>query len=694
MKALFTAAASAALLCSGAFAQGADECVNADVFPMGPGSVAIDTNMCSDTGVAATNSAETQCFSISDDVWYRWIATDSGEHTFDTCNTVNWDTEIAVWEGSDCSTFVGLGCNDDNGGAGCTANSSLLVVPGIVAGNEYFIQVGHWNSTEGDSFGSGTVNITFTGGAAPPNDTCMTPDALMGLGDFPYDSTNATSSGFNGGGGCSAPNQDVFFTWTAPNVPGDYFISTCLTGYDTILAVHSGSDCSATCIVSNDDDLGSGGAGVCGGGLQSSIALMGLAGGESFLIQVGGFSGAEGPGTLTIDGPMLPGDDCSNPVDIGNMTGIFNYDTTGYSSSGFNGGGGTCSAFTNQDIFMTWTAPNSNDYEFNLCMSGYDTRMSVHDGADCSATCLGGNDDSCGLQSRVTTTLTAGQTVLLQLGGFGGNEGPATLEIIEFVDPCDVPDDGLEENDDCATALAMGESKTNDLFVRDGDDDWYAITVPAFSVGYFQTLFIDAVGDVDMRLFDACGGTQIDLGFTASDNEQVSFDNSGGNMPVTVFLQVEIFVSGGLECNDYDLVISFENGQAGAAYCSATTNSTGFPASLSASGTSGVGANDLNLIASPVPANTFGIFFHGPQQANIPFQGGPKIQCTNMPLRNPVVQAGGTTLSFAFDNTVGAHSAAVVQGACRNFQAWFRDSMDPDGQGFGLSNGYSVTFTE
>ena len=596
---------------------GADECANADVIGPGATVVAFDTNVASDTGLPATNSAEVgNCGSISDDVWFSWTANVSGEHIFSTCDDADFDTEIGLWEGTDCGTAIPVACNDD--GTGCSGFTSELVVPGIVAGTTYLVQIGHFNSTSGDVFGMGNLTITEPG-APPANDTCNTPEMIMGLGDFPYDSTFATSSGFDGGGGCAIPNQDVFFEWTAPMIPGDYFVSTCLTGYDTILAVHSGSGCAATCFGSNDDDLGAGGAGVCGGGLQSSVALMGLAGGETFLIQVGGFGANEGPGTLTISGPMLPGDDCSNPVDIGNMTGIFNYDTTGYGSSGFDGNGG-CTDAIGQDIFLTWTAPNDGAFEFNTCMTGYDTRISVHDGMDCAATCIATNDDSCGLQSTVSATLVTGQTVLLQLGGFGTNEGPAVLEILEFIDPCNVPDDALEENDDCTMAVAVGEGKVGDLFVSDVDEDWYAITVPAFTTAFMQILFVDDDGDMDMFLFDACGGTELDRGFSASDNEQVTFDNSAGNTAVTVFLQVNGFVTGGFECNNYTLVVSFENGQAGFAYCAGTPNSSGFIANMSSSGSSSVSGNDLTLVSGPVPNNVFGIFFHGPEQAQIPFQ--------------------------------------------------------------------------
>ncbi|MEL6712818.1 MAG: hypothetical protein AAFP86_03550, partial [Planctomycetota bacterium] len=176
---------TAAALCTApAFAQ-ADECSAATDLGVGPTSIAFDTNMAVDTGTLATTSAEQQCFSLTDDVWFRWTAAATGDAQFDTCNNATFDTEIAVWEGSDCVSLVPLGCNDDNGAAGCTNLTSLIVVP-VTAGQVYYVQLGHWNGTDGDGFGAGTLTIApfvdpcigSTDDAFEDNDTCPSPTAI------------------------------------------------------------------------------------------------------------------------------------------------------------------------------------------------------------------------------------------------------------------------------------------------------------------------------------------------------------------------------------------------------------------------------------------------------------------------------------------------------------------------------------
>jgi hypothetical protein len=676
MRTTITSLLSWAALGGIAVAQnGADECANADFIPAGPGAIVFDTANCSDTGVAATNSLLTQCLTISDDVWYVWVALESGRHTFSTCGAANFDTEIAVWfnasQDGTCDNLMPVGCNDD--GPGCAGFTSELSVA-VTAGGQYFIQIGDSNLQQGDHTGQGTLEITRDN-PPPANDLCDTPQVLVGTGNFPYNTAAATTSGFAAPGGCgNGIGHDVFFTWTAP-MAGDFRISTCLTSYDTRLSVYSGSDCGATCLVSDDDSCG----------FQSAVDLLGLSGGETFLIQAGGFGARMGPSTLTIDGILPTGAECTDPIDLGDVPGTFAYDTTGATSSGFNSGG--CGV-VNRDMFFIWTAPATKEWAFDTCATSYPSTLAVHDGAGCGASCLVGGHGDCGAMSSVRTPLNAGQTVLIQVGGVGPNQGPGTLEISEYIDPCLLhPDDAFEENDNCASAVQLSRGKNVALFVVQADDDWYRISIPALTTIFAQALFTHAEGDVDMHLFDACGGSMIDQSITSTNDEQVSFHNATAG-PIDIFLRVEIFVSSPQLCNEYELVLSHEVGQPGLTYCPAQPNSTGLVAQMTASGSSSVSADDLILIANPIPPNVHGVFINSGTRTQVPF--GTKFRCVANPFfRSRVVQAQGTVLSFPVDNQI---LGGIFPGASRYFQAWFRDTSDPDT--FGLSNGYAVTFTQ
>jgi len=267
--------------------------------------------------------------------------------------------------------------------------------------------------------------------------------------------------------------------------------------------------------------------------------------------------------------------------------------------------------------------------------------------------------------------------------------GDYDLDLDLVPDPClTAEDDALEPNDTCAEAARVGPGHLPDLFVRVGANDWFEITVPPFETLYAQALFEHADGNLDLGLYDACGGTLVAASVSETDNEQVVFENAS---PAAVALYLNAVERSSGQCNVYELVISFEPGQPGHAYCSAEPSSTGFPAFLSGIGSSSIAQNDLSLIAAPVPAGQPGILFHAPNQAAIPFFGGPLVQCAGGGLVRtaPRVATAGGVLSIPIDNTA---EATIFQGATRYFQAWFRD---PTGAiAFNLSTGYCVTFTE
>ncbi|MBX3383422.1 MAG: hypothetical protein KF864_07935 [Phycisphaeraceae bacterium] len=84
---------------------------------------------------------------------------------------------------------------------------------------------------------------------------------------------------------------------------------------------------------------------------------------------------------------------------------------------------------------------NGNTLTADTCSSSgaiYDTRLSVYCG-DCNAspmTCIGGNDDSCGLRSRVTFCTQAGATYYILVHGFSAGRGDFTLTVQDSFNPC------------------------------------------------------------------------------------------------------------------------------------------------------------------------------------------------------------------------------------------------------------------
>lgn len=84
---------------------------------------------------------------------------------------------------------------------------------------------------------------------------------------------------------------------------------------------------------------------------------------------------------------------------------------------------------TVSDIAYIWTAPWTANYTFTTQGSDFDTVLEIRPYNNTSQS-LGCNDDSNStLQSSVTTTLSAGQTVLVIIDGYGSRCGTAKLNI-------------------------------------------------------------------------------------------------------------------------------------------------------------------------------------------------------------------------------------------------------------------------
>jgi hypothetical protein len=127
--------------------------------------------------------------------------------------------------------------------------------------------------------------------------------------------------------------------------------------------------------------------------------------------------------------------------------------------------------------------------------------------------------------------------------------------------------------------------------------------------------------------------------------------------------------------------------EVGTKYCTATNNSTGSPADIAASGSSSSAAGDLTLTGQPVP-NQNGIFYHGMNQAQLPFGNG--FQCTTGNIvRGAVIQGSGNVATYTYDNSDAKHSLAGQVGSTRNFQYWFRDPA-AGGAFFNTSNAISI----
>jgi hypothetical protein len=333
--------------CNGAFNGGltcADvTCVEAPANTVCSGAIAISDG---DTGIDNTMALSegpvdfTLCDNfgvegVFNDLWYSYTATCDGTVTVSTCDTVDFDSRLAVYDACGGTMLV---CNDDCGGANNGLSSELALDLGT--GDMVVIRVGNFAEGAG---GTGVLSVSCS--VPSPGACCLGPqDCLDGLypadcadfgGDFmgngtdcmtvmcgaagdscgeavafvdganTFDTSNATDSGF--GEPDDTQCDGTYLDWTAsPDAWGRYevsgdgtvSVSLCDAGsYDTSLVLYEGGDCgSLTQVGCNGDSTAESGC----QSYYSGIYDHPVTGGSVIYIRMGGWQGATGPGTCTI----------------------------------------------------------------------------------------------------------------------------------------------------------------------------------------------------------------------------------------------------------------------------------------------------------------------------------------------------------------------------------------------------------
>jgi hypothetical protein len=215
----------------------------------------------------------------------------------------------------------------------------------------------------------------------------------------------------------------VWYRWTAP-ADGHATLSTCGSGFDTLLAVYTGVSVDALApVVANDD--------ACG--LQSSVSFD-ASKDVTYRIAVDGLQGATGAFTLGLRLPP-PNDDFADALELAGNDGTISGTTEGASAED-----GEPYALGNS-VWYSWTAPSTGPATVETCGSSLDTILSVYTGADVSdLTYVRSSDDACGVSSRASFDATAGVRygIAVESYGSGGeflltwNRNPGPPEAITY----------------------------------------------------------------------------------------------------------------------------------------------------------------------------------------------------------------------------------------------------------------------
>ena len=432
---------------------------------------------------------------------YTLVAPEDGYYVFDTFGS-SFDTVLYVLDG-DCGGSS-LACNDD------TTGTQSEVSVQLTAGETITIVV--------DSFGLAggnyVLNGTFFGGSCPDGDIGNTVPQTV-TGDTSDDGDNTTEGACGGGIGF-----DDSYTFTAP-AAGVYVFDTEGSAFNTVLYAFDG-DCNGAQLGCNDD--------IGGGNVQSRVYAT-MAAGQQIVLVVDGAGAASGAWQLNVGQHECPAEDLGNTAPQtsgGTTTGLPNvYDST------CAGGGGP-------EIGLSFTAPVDGTYVIDTNGSGFDTVLSVLDGATCAGAQLACDDDGGnGTQSQIVIDLAAGQEVVLMVDGYGATSaGNYTVNIGVIAGTCPDLDLGSTVpqtvNGDTSTGDNSGGATCGGLA---GNDEAWTFTAPNDGVFVFDT--IGSVTDTILYVLDGdCNGASLGC------NDDATGTASAVTVPLTAGQEVVVVVDG------------------------------------------------------------------------------------------------------------------------------------------------------
>jgi lysyl endopeptidase len=115
-------------------------------------------------------------------------------------------------------------------------------------------------------------------------------------------------------------------------------------------------------------------------------------------------------------------------------------------------------------------------------------------------------------------------------------------------------DDATPANNACSTALRTIPGDSPGRIVKSVAPDWYRIRLRPGGTLTATTTFDNADGDVDMRLFNGCGGAILDTSNSQSNREQIVYANTTDDF---VIVQLQVFLFLGTR-NTYDLNVTIQ----------------------------------------------------------------------------------------------------------------------------------------
>lgn len=209
-------------------------------------------------------------------VWWRWVAPAAGEVTIHTVGSA-FDTVLAVYGDTSLDPIAS---NDDFGGT-----TTSRVTFATTAGVAYAIAV------DGYAGATGTIALAVAVSTAVPNDAFAQATLLTGPElRVTANSANATAEAGEPAHAGFAAVRSLWWRWT-PSTSGIVRLDTVGSGFDTVLAVYTGSTLTGLTGLAADDDSG--------GSATSAVTFFATAG-VTYRFAVDGYGGASGSVVLNL----------------------------------------------------------------------------------------------------------------------------------------------------------------------------------------------------------------------------------------------------------------------------------------------------------------------------------------------------------------------------------------------------------
>ncbi len=286
-----------------------DDCANAMMMTVGSNGTC-PANQVTGSTVSATNTMAVSCdgFGTDYDIWYTFTVPSDGDYLF---NSLTGSPGIVLYTGM-CGSLVEIQCINNTSGT----------LSGLTMGTMYTAQI--WTDSE-----EPTVEFCIEGVPPPPaNDNlCMASSITVDALPTSATTTLATGETNEPEGSCwqtggNGTMESVWFTFVAPST-GAVTVSTDFAAQltDTRIAIYEApTDCADMTTlgaeVGCDEDGGS-----IGSGYNSIAGVTGLTPGNTYYIQVDGYSDQEGDFMIEVKS-KASNDACSGAItlatDIGN----------------------------------------------------------------------------------------------------------------------------------------------------------------------------------------------------------------------------------------------------------------------------------------------------------------------------------------------------------------------------------------